>query len=84
MNDKINSTLLIALSNRVKELRLEKGVTQIDASNDTGIHFGRIEQGRRDISFSTLNKLSEYFGLTMQEFLSSGFDNIQADNSKSE
>jgi len=60
--------LLLKLANRVKELRMEKGLTQEDAFNDTGIHFGRIEQGKRDISFTTLKKICDYFTISMEDF----------------
>lgn len=66
-----NSELLLALAQRVKELRAEKGVSQDQMSADTGINVGRIEQGKRDISFTTLKKICEYFGVTMSVFLSS-------------
>ena len=53
--------ILLTLAKQVKELRNEKGLTQEDVYNDTGIHLGRIEQGKRDISFTTLCKLADYF-----------------------
>lgn len=73
----LNNTekLLLELAKKVKALRQGKGITQEDAFNDTGIHFGRIEQGKRDVSFSTLKKICDYFEITMSEFLSEGFDN---------
>ncbi|TSJ42260.1 helix-turn-helix domain-containing protein [Fluviicola chungangensis] len=60
--------LLLTLAKRVKELRNEKGLTQEDVYNDTGIHLGRIEQGKRDISFTTLCKLADYFGTDLNQF----------------
>lgn len=65
--------LLLRLASRIKELRLEKNLTQEDAFNDTGIHFGRIEQGKRDVSFTSLKKVCDYFQLTLEEFFSKGF-----------
>jgi len=56
------------LAKRVAELRKKKGVTQQDAFNDTGIHFGRIEQGKRDISYITLLMLCKYFEVSPKEF----------------
>jgi transcriptional regulator with XRE-family HTH domain len=73
MNNDNERDLLISLAKRVKQLRLEKGLTQEDAYNDTGIHFGRIEQGNRDLSFTSIKKVSGYFGLTLEEFFSEGF-----------
>jgi len=66
--------LLIQLAKRVKELRNKKDVTQQDAYNDCNIHFGRIEQGKRDISFTTLYKLCEYFEIEMKDFFTKDFE----------
>ncbi|EZH72427.1 MULTISPECIES: helix-turn-helix domain-containing protein [Aquimarina] len=66
--------LLNLLAKRVKELRSRKDVTQEDALNDTGIHFGRIEQGKRDISFSTLFKICQYFEISPKDFFTKDFD----------
>lgn len=66
-----NDSIKLALSQiakRVKELRKKKGVSQQNAYNDTGIHFARIEQGRRDLSYITLLRISEYFGISLKEF----------------
>lgn len=73
MGEKQDKSLLISLANRVKELRNKKDVTQEQAYNDTGIHFGRIEQGKRDASFLTLNKICQYFEITLEEFFKTGF-----------
>lgn len=64
---------LLKLASRIKKLRLEKKLTQEDAYNDTGIHFGRIEQGKRDISFTTLKKICDYFDISLEELFSKGF-----------
>ncbi|MGV6862603.1 MAG: helix-turn-helix domain-containing protein [Putridiphycobacter sp.] len=61
--------ILLKFSKRIKELRLAKGVTQQDAYNDTGIHFGRIEQGKRDVSLTTLVKIAEYFEVEVGDIL---------------
>lgn len=60
--------LLLSLAIRLKELRKGKGLTQEDVYNDTGIHIARIEQGKRDISYTTLIKLADYFGVTLDYF----------------
>ncbi len=52
---------------RVKALRLEKGHTQLSAFHETGIHFGRIEQGKRDVSITTIYKISQYFNIPVSE-----------------
>ena len=73
MKDTNKRILLIQLAKRIKELRKEKNLTQIDCYNDTNIHFARIEQGKRDISFTTLFKICEYFEISMDEFLKDNF-----------
>lgn len=62
-----NKELLLTLANRLKELRKQKNVTQEDVYNDTSVHVARIEQGKRDISFTTLCKLADYFGVSINE-----------------
>lgn len=42
------------------------GVTQEQVYNDTGIHIARIEQGKRDISYTTLVKLAQYFEVGLE------------------
>jgi transcriptional regulator with XRE-family HTH domain len=60
-----SNELLIDLAQKIKTLRMKKGVTQEQMYNDTGIHVARIEQGKRDISYSTLKKLAEYFEVSL-------------------
>ncbi len=73
MEDKTKKQILLELSNRVKALRKERNLSQEDAYNDTGIHFARIEQGNRNISFTTLYKICKYFDISMQDFLKDNF-----------
>ena len=68
-----NEQLLLNLAKRIKELRKIKGVTQEDALNDTGIQFSRIEQGKRDIQLSTIEKLCKYFEISLNEFFNDSF-----------
>jgi transcriptional regulator with XRE-family HTH domain len=63
-----NQELLIELSKKLKALRQVKGVTQESVFNDTGIHIARIEQGKRDISYTTLRKLCDYFDVDLGYF----------------
>jgi transcriptional regulator with XRE-family HTH domain len=68
MERKVNQELLNFIAQRIKTLRNEKGLTQEDFYNDTSIHIGRIELGKRDISVSTLSKICDYFGISIKEF----------------
>lgn len=62
-----NEELLLNLAKHLKEQRKTKGVSQEDVYNDTGIHVARIEQGKRDISFTMLIRLTDYFEITINE-----------------
>jgi transcriptional regulator with XRE-family HTH domain len=43
-------------------------VTQEEVYNATGVHIARVEQGKRDISYTTLRKLAKYFQVSLSEF----------------
>lgn len=60
---------LRGLAKRVKELRQNKGVSQQEAYIDTSIHFGRIEQGKRDVSYYTLIRIALYFEISLKDLL---------------
>jgi transcriptional regulator with XRE-family HTH domain len=60
--------VLLHLAKKVKQLRIEKGVTQEQMYNDTGIHVARIEQGNRDVSYTTLVKIATYFEVSLSCF----------------
>jgi transcriptional regulator with XRE-family HTH domain len=68
-----NKAILLELANRIKTLRNERSLTQAVCYEDTGINFGRIERGVRDVSFTTLIKISKYFNISMNELLSDIF-----------
>lgn len=58
---------------KLKALRHEHNASQEDVYNDTNIHIGRIEQGKLNISISTLAALCRYFGISLSDFFA-GFD----------
>lgn len=60
--------LLQVLAKKLKYLRKLKGLSQDEVLFDTGIHIARIEQGKRDISFTTLCRLADYFEVSLNEF----------------
>jgi transcriptional regulator with XRE-family HTH domain len=60
-----NQELLLNLARQLKELRKQKNVTQEDVYNDTGIHVARIEQGKRDVAYTTLCRLADYFEVSL-------------------
>lgn len=54
----------------IKEVRKKHGVTLETFYFDTGIHLARIEQGKTNISVSTLSKICDYFNLELSQFFS--------------
>jgi transcriptional regulator with XRE-family HTH domain len=69
MENNDNKVILLELANRIKKLRNERKLTQAVCYEDTGINFGRIERGVRDVSFTTLIKICKYFKISLNEFL---------------
>ena len=63
-----DTMLLEAIAGRLKELRAEKGVSQETVYEDTGVHIGKIETARYNITVSTLSKLCNYYGTSLKEF----------------
>lgn len=61
--------VLKILASNVKKVRLnDNRISQKEVYECTGIHVGRIEQGKRDISFSTIVKLAEFHGIDPCEY----------------
>lgn len=56
----------IALS--IKTIRSEFGITLDDFYVDTGIHLARIEQGKTNLTVSTLKSICDYFKISLVEF----------------
>ena len=65
VRDKI---LLKKIALIIKELRIEKNLTQESVYNDTNIHIGRIESAKANLSVSTLSMICKYFKISLSEF----------------
>lgn len=60
------------LGNRCRELRKQRGVSQLDVIRNFDFslsHYQRIERGVIDPRYSTLKKLAEVYGISLSEFL---------------
>lgn len=60
--------LLTYISKKCKALRANHGLSQEVVLNDTGIHIGRIETAKRDVSISTIEKICTYFEISIADF----------------
>ena len=63
-----DTELLQAIAARLRDLRKERGLSQIDVFIDTDIHVGRVEGGRTNITVSTLSALCHRYGISPREF----------------
>lgn len=58
--------------NRIRELREERGLTQSELGEATGIHrtaIARFELGNRKVNVNVARKLCDYFGCSMDDLL---------------
>ena len=62
-----NDFFVEQLRARLKEVRLERGLTQENVRFDTDLNIGRIESGRHSISLSTIADLCDYYHITPGE-----------------
>jgi transcriptional regulator with XRE-family HTH domain len=60
--------LLSCLILAIKQLRKEKNVTLEHFYFDTGIHLARIEQGKTNITISTLSLICNYLEISLVDF----------------
>lgn len=68
MNQIRNTVLLEKIAAVLKRLREERDLTQETVYNDTGIHIGRIETAKANLSVSTLSALCKYFKVRVSDF----------------
>lgn len=68
---------LSKVGQRIKQLRIEKGYSSYEyfayENNISRAQFGRYEQGQ-DLRLSSLIRVVNAFGMTLEEFFSEGFD----------
>jgi len=65
--------ILLALGQRIRELRLKRGYSQEAFADICGVHrtfMGTIERGESNLSFSNLVKVSKALGITLSQLLS--------------
>lgn len=65
IKDKI---LLKKIALCIKKIRSEEGITLDAFYIDTGIHLARIEQGKTNLTITSLAKICNYFNVSLSEF----------------
>ena len=63
-----NEIIITKVVRCIKDLRQQKSITLEVFYFDTGIHLARIEQGKQNITISTLSKICEYFEISLSDF----------------
>ena len=63
-----NDVLIEEIVRRLKDLRIGRGLSQETVYFNTGIHIGKIETEKYNITVSTLSKLCDYYQITLEEF----------------
>lgn len=64
----LNEKLVRKVAYELRAIRKSRGLTQETVCNDTGIHAGRVEMGKLNITISTLSRLCDYYGVSLQDF----------------
>ncbi|MBQ4278810.1 MAG: helix-turn-helix transcriptional regulator [Rikenellaceae bacterium] len=64
-----NDLLINQIAERLRKCRTAAGKSQEAVYFDTGIHIGKIETAQYNITVSTLSRLCQYYGITMEELL---------------
>ncbi|CAN5592225.1 helix-turn-helix transcriptional regulator [soil metagenome] len=75
----VDQSLIDAFGQRIRQLRLEKGLSQEELSFQTGFHrtyIGMVERGERNISLSNIGVFAKVFEMSVSEL--TNFDKSEA------
>jgi len=61
--------LLIRVRDNIKAIMKSKGIKQINLSNKTGIHAGRLLTGDCNMTLTTINKIARFLEIEPNELL---------------
>lgn len=68
-----DSNILQRIGAKIKELRIEKGLSQEELAEKSGVDrtfIGGLERGERNVSILTLCEIAKAFGVDITQFLS--------------
>lgn len=69
------SVYSMSIANNIKRLREHKGLLQKEVAAEMGLgvsHYSKIENGQREASVELLDKLSKFYGITIDEIVHMG------------
>jgi transcriptional regulator with XRE-family HTH domain len=67
MEELSNEAVATALIQRLQQLRQARELTQQEVYNDTGVHIGRLEAQRANMTLRTLVVLCRYYHVSLAE-----------------
>lgn len=65
----------MSIASNIKRLREQKGLLQKEVAAEMGLgvsHYSKIENGQREASVELLDKLSKFYGITIDEIVHMG------------
>jgi len=68
----VSSTIAVRFGQRVRQLRIKKGLSQVEMAHRFGIdrgHISEIENGKKNVCLPMLEVLSEGFGISVSELM---------------
>ena len=63
-----NNEILQKIAAKLRLLRLKAGLLQKTVSAETGLNMGHLEGARKNVTLTTLERLCEYYNITLDEF----------------
>lgn len=63
-----NIEALEKIAAKLRLLRRKAGLQQKTVSDETGLNIGHFETARKNITLSSLERLCDYYGITLKEF----------------
>ena len=63
-----NNEILQKIAAKLRLLRRKAGLLQKTVSAETGLNMGRVEGARKNVTLTTLERLCEYYYITLDEF----------------
>jgi transcriptional regulator with XRE-family HTH domain len=71
-NRRVSSKIAARFGQRVRELRIKKGLSQVEMAHQFGIdrgHISEIETGKKNVCLPLLEVLSKGFGISVSELM---------------
>lgn len=69
MKKRTNELLLFSIAEKLKQIRIAKGLTQEVVTDRTGVNIGLIELGKTNVSIVTLVILCNYYNVELEAFI---------------